>query len=283
MNSARLLICLALLGAAECAETPPGGPIEAALNRMYNFDFNSAHAILDEYGKTASGDPLAQSVRAAALLFSEFHRLGILESEFLGDDDRLTDKKRLKPDPLKRAQLFAATQKARQRAGSALAASHWDRNARFALCMAIGIELEYTLAVEKRYFRAYSLSKESQRCARVGIAMDPPIYDSYLTIGTAEYFVGSLNPFFRFFMRFEKIEGNRRTGMELLKMVSEKGHYYRAFARIMLAVTYLREKDLGNALTTVEGLAHDFPENPLFRRECGRIAELIARQKRGKK
>jgi hypothetical protein len=83
----KVFCTLAFAAAALAMETntmPAPTAIDRAFNRMYNFDFPGAQAILDE--------PLAYSVRGATYLFSEFHRLKILEMEFFADDDIVTDK-----------------------------------------------------------------------------------------------------------------------------------------------------------------------------------------------
>ena len=137
--------------------------IDRAFNRMYNFDFPGAHVILDEHMKTHPDDPLAYSVRGAAYLFSEFHRMKILELEFFADDDKVTDKKRAKPDPVARTRLFQVTGKAKNLAKERLALDANDRDALMAYCLASAVETDYTGLVDKKYFRSYSLSKETQQ------------------------------------------------------------------------------------------------------------------------
>jgi hypothetical protein len=46
-------------------------PIQQAFDRLYNFDFRGAHALLDQRLAERPGDPMGHSVRAAVYLFSE--------------------------------------------------------------------------------------------------------------------------------------------------------------------------------------------------------------------
>ena len=56
---------------------------------LYNFDFPATHATLRPLHRRASAGAAALCVsRAAAYLFYELDRLGVLESEFLTDDER---------------------------------------------------------------------------------------------------------------------------------------------------------------------------------------------------
>ena len=86
------VLCLPAFGAAD--------GMEGAITRMYDFDFAASHQILDRYIATHPGEPLPYGFRASALLFSELDRLGILESEFLSDDEKIAEKKKkMEPDP----------------------------------------------------------------------------------------------------------------------------------------------------------------------------------------
>jgi hypothetical protein len=242
---------------------------------MYNFDFPGAHVILDEHMKTHPDDPLAYSVRGAAYLFSEFHRMKILELEFFADDDKVTDKKRAKPDPVARTRLFQVTGEAKNLAKARMALDANDRDALMAYCLASAVETDYTGLVDKKYFRAYSLSKETQRYAHKLLSLNPPAYDGYLTLGAVEYVVANLNFFFRIFIRFDGIEGSRQKSIENLKKVVEGGRYLSPYAKILMSVVYLRENQLQKSLALMKEMERDFPENPLIPAEIARIEKKI--------
>jgi hypothetical protein len=248
---------------------------DKTFNRIYNYDFVGAHGILDAEMRVHPEDPLIPAVRAAALLFAEFDRLKIMELEFFENDDNVTDKKRLKPNPSARKQLFEETAKARRLAQTRLAAEPNDANAWFALCTAAGAETDYVGLVEKKYFRAYSLSKESQKYARKLLALKPPFYDAYVTTGTVEYVVGNLNFIFRLFVRFDQIEGKKQKAIEDLKKAAENGRYYRPFAKTLLSAIYMRENQLKPALDLMKELELEFPQNPLIRHEIKRALEKL--------
>jgi predicted Zn-dependent protease len=144
-----------------------------------------------------------------------------------------------------------------------------------ALCMATGIETDYSILIEKRYFRSFSLSKEAQGYARTLLSLNPPAYDAYLTLGSVEYTVGSMNWFFRLFVRFDQIEGNKQKGIENLQKVAQGGRYYRPFAKVLLAVIYLRENQPQKSLQYLQELAKEFPQNPLAQSQIARITERV--------
>jgi hypothetical protein len=262
-------------GAGQAQSPAQQNALDRAFQRIYNFDFSGAYAILDVEQRAQPDNPLIYSTRSAAYLFSEFHRMKILEMDFFADDDKVTDRKRVKPDPQARARLFQETEEARKRAQARLAANPQDRDAMFALLMSISVETDYAGIVEKKYFRTYSLSKEAQQCARKLLALNPPVYDAYMTLGSVEYVVSSLNFFFRLFIHFDQIEGNKQKAIENLKKVIEGGRFYPPFAKILLSVIHLRDQRLPEALSLLRELERDFPENPLLRDEARRVAEKL--------
>jgi tetratricopeptide (TPR) repeat protein len=245
--------------------------IAQAMDAMYNLDFAGAHGVLDAQLKVDASDSLAHAARGVAQIFAEFERLHILDLEFFANDDSLTDKRRLTPDPAVRDRIFSSTTEARRLAGLALKQDPSDRRALFARMMAVGVETQYTGIVEKRYLRGGTLSKEAQDLAEKMLALSPPIYDAYVTLGSIEYTVGNLNAVYRFFARMRGLRSNKDEAAKHLQIVIAKGQYYRSYAKILLAVYYSREGQLKRARGLLDELREQFPNNALFPREIARI------------
>jgi hypothetical protein len=262
--------CLAL----EPARLDTSTDIGRAFARMYNFDFAGAHRILDEEIAKDPRVPLPYSVKAAAHLFSELHRLKILQMEFFEDDDRVVERKKLTPDPAVRAEFDRLIAEARRRAAARLAVERGDRDAMFAECMAAGLVTDYAALVERRRLGSFSLAKKSQAQALKLLDLKPPVYDAYLTVGAVEYVVGSMPFFIRWFVHIERIEGSKEKAVESLQLVAERGRYYGPFARILLSVIHLREQRMKEAENLLRSVATEFPENPLFHRELKRISDM---------
>jgi hypothetical protein len=273
-----LFLATACALAAPPPTTPPPTAIERAFGRLYNFDFAGAHAILDEHKRLDPADPLSYSVAAAADLFAEMYRLKILETDFFIDDSKLIEKKKLKPDPALRAAIFKAVGGARQRAEAKLAVQPDDREALFALCMSAGVITDYTALVERRQWAALQLARETHAYAMKLLALNPPAYDAYHTLGMMEYVMGSVTFVVRWFVRFEQIQGSKQKGVQNLYLVIQYGRYYKPFSKILLSVIYLREKKPQEVEKLLAELVHDFPENPLFRAELSKVSEQVHAQ-----
>lgn len=279
MRKLFVVLILALIPTPARA-TGPGGvepptAIDAAFSRLYNFDFTGAERLLQEHIRLSPADPLSYSVRAAGLLYSEMYRLQILQTEFFTDDEKIGDDKKLKADPAVRASLFQALQEARARAAARLAVNSDDRDALFAMCMSQGVEIDYTAFIERRRWRGLKMAGQANAYAQKLLAMNPPMYDAYHTVGMIEYVMGSVPFFVRWFVRFDQVKGNKEIGIQNLKLVAQYGRYYRSFAKVLLSVIYLREKEPELAEELLAELAHDFPENPLIRKELDKVRQQL--------
>ena len=268
---APLLFFISSLQAAE-----PNG-IDLALQRMYNQDYVTAHEHLDQYIATRPQDPVPYAFRASAYLFYELDRLGILESEFLTDDNQIAEKKKkLDPDPANREKFVRAVHDVETRADAILKTNPSDTQALFAMCIAQGVATDYMAFVEKKQFSSLSVAKKSNTFAQRLLRIDPKFYDAYLTAGITEYMVGSLPFFVKWFVKFDNVAGSKEQGVERLRLVAREGHYFRPFSKIMLSIIALREKRPQEAQQWLTELAQSYPENKLFRKELTKVTTKLA-------
>lgn len=267
----RMYRILGLMGAL-CLPAFAAEGLESAITRMYDFDFSASHQILDKYIAAHPSEPLPYGFRASAYLFSELDRLGILESEFLSDDDKIAEKKRkIEPDPDTRRKFLQAVSDAETRATAVLKSNPNDKDALFAMCVAQGVSTDYMAFVEKRQIASLGVAKKSNTYAQRLLKLDPKFYDAYLTAGVSEYMVGSLPFFVRWFVHFDNVDGNKQKGIDRLEMVSREGHFFRPFSKILLGIIALREKRPRDAQRLLTELAHEYPGNPLFRKELAKV------------
>jgi len=260
------LVCLPVLAAAQAQS------IDTALQRLYNFDFRGAHEILDRLIAAAPQDPLPVAFRASAYLFYELDRLQVLESEFLISDQKIVEKKKpLSPDPEVRKRFQQALEETQRLGDAALKADPNDRNALFALCIAQGVTTDYMALIERKQMSSLAPAKRSNNYAQRLLKLDPKFYDAYLTAGFSEYMIGSLPFFIKWFVRFDNVSGSKERGVQNLQLTAREGLYFRPFAKILLSIVALREKRPQDAQKLLAELAHDYPANPLFRKELAKL------------
>src|SRR5579871_5470344 len=136
------VLAVALCMRVSASDSPP--TLDDVVQHLYDFDFPATHQILDRYIAAHPQDPLPYAFRSSAYLFSELDRLGILESEFLIDDNRIVEKKpNVTPDPGVRTRFLQALQDTGTRADAALRTNPSDRDALFALSISQGVATDY--------------------------------------------------------------------------------------------------------------------------------------------
>ena len=113
--------------------------------------------------------------------------------------------------------------------------------------------------------------KTSRATAEQLLQIEPAYYDAYLAVGVENYLL-SLKPApVRWFLQMNGAETDRARGIENLRLTAEKGHYLCPYARLLLAVAALRNKDRAQARDILSKLASEFPHNRLYSEELARL------------
>jgi len=248
--------------------------LETGYREMYDLQFDDAHQTFGEWERSHPDDPFAPTSDAAAYLFSEFDRLGILQSEFFLDDSEFRHRARPAPDPRAREAFDSQLKKSEQLAALILARTPQDKNALFAKTLDLGLRSDYSALIEKRYVASLRDMKSAGLLAEQLLKLDPTNYDAYVAVGVENYMLG-LNPApMRWLLRIYGAETDKQKGIEHLRLTAEKGLYLAPFARLLLAVAALRDKDRDRARQLLQGLAKEFPHNRLYARELARLQAI---------
>ena len=268
--------------------------LEAGFHLLYELKPEQARAQFAAWQKSHPADPLGSASQAAAYLFEEFYRQDVLTSDFFLDDKRFLGKVALKPDPELRAAFFAADKQAQDLAQMRLQTNPDDTNALFAMTLSLGMQADYASLIDKHQVESLRMIGDADSYAKkllvvapdanpweevIGtiagddaiLVVAPDAADAYLTLGAANYIIGSLPGYKKLFLAFAGIHGNKKVGIQQLEIAAERGHYLRPFAKIMLALAALREKKTEVARTQLTELVAEFPENPLFTSELAKL------------
>ncbi|HET9401390.1 MAG TPA: hypothetical protein VFO34_10595 [Candidatus Acidoferrales bacterium] len=274
-----LLVCaLVVLAGAPAARAQEERPIVTAgpslgnaFSLLYGLHFQDARDRIAAFEAGQPENPLGPSAEAASYLFEEFFAQGVLTSEFFLDDKKLLDGKPMTPDPERRKNFFAAIEKARKLAQARLKSNANDPDSLLALSMADGMTGDFQCVIERHQMDSLKNMKEAQQYADKLLAVAPDRADAYLPLGAGNYIIGCLPGYKRAFLWFGGIHGDRNAGMDQLRIAAEKGEYLRPFARLLLALAALREKQPDVARTELAALVVEFPDNPLFARELRKV------------
>ncbi len=238
---------------------------------MYNLDFPGAHSTFRQYQATHPDDPLGHVADGAAYLFAEFNRLQILESDLFVDDHSWDNRSQQQPDPAVKAAFEKELTRSDELVAKLLATSPNNANALFARVLANGLRGDYTAMIEKRNLASLSYMKTARVTAQDLLAIDPTCYDAFLAVGVENYLLGTTPAPVRWVLRMTGSQTDKDEGIQRLRLTAEKGYYLAPFARLLLAVAALRDKDKKTARVLLAGLANEFPRNQLYSKELARI------------
>ncbi|HJY85530.1 MAG TPA: hypothetical protein VKE24_01720 [Candidatus Acidoferrales bacterium] len=279
LSMPRFLLAWVLVALA-CAAVPAGAAerpeIDAGFHLLYELKFREARTQFAAWEKAHPDDPLGAASEAASYLFEEFYRQGILTSEFFLDDKRLLGGIKGKANPERSAAFDRANRRAQELARRRLQSNPKDADAWLALTISTGMQADYTSLIEKRQLASVRLIKEAEGYAKKLLEVAPDSADAYLALGAANYIIGSLPAHKRFFLSFGGIHGDKKGGIEQLSIAAKRGHYLRPFAKLLLGLAALREKQLVMARTQLRQLVEEFPDNPLFAQELAKLNKTVA-------
>jgi hypothetical protein len=261
---------LALLSPAICgadARGPAATPIQQGFANMYNLDFAAAHRDFDAWQKLHPEDPMGPACHAAAHLFTEFARLGVLESQLFTDEKRFDDRQKLSPDPQVKNMINVELDQADSLAAKVLAEDPNNANAQFAKILSLGLRSDYAALVEKRDLAALRYTKQGTALAEQLLKQNPNAYDAYLAVGVENYLSGIKPAPVRWLMAAGGVETDKTRGIHDLELTAAHGDLLAPFARLLLAVAALRDKEPAKACSLLSELSSDYPKNPLYRSE----------------
>jgi len=274
----RVLVAVLISSFAWAAPPPPAnvpvqtpGPVETGYRQMYDLDFDQAHKTFAEWERLHPDDPLGPVSNAGAYLFAEFDRLRILQSEFFVEDSLFKRRPKVTADPAAHRAFDQELAKAEQLADKILAQSPQQTDAMFAKILALGLRSDYLALIERRNLDSLKVVKNGRSMAERLLSIQPSYYDAYLAIGVENYLLSLKAAPLRWFLQMNGAQTDKDRGIQDLRLTAEKGHYLRPYARLLLAVAALRDKNRAQAREILSDLTREFPHNRLYVEELARL------------
>lgn len=265
------LLALLLLFQGSPSSAQSQNHLDTGFRDMYNLAFPEAHQAFASWMQEHPDDPMGPAADAAAYLFSEFDRLGILDIELFADNQRFEHRHRPSPDSSIKSVFLQRIEAADKLADLRLKATPNDAHLLFTKTLINGLRSDYQGLIEKSDLSALVYSKRAGELAKQTLAADPTLYDAYLGVGVENYILGLKPAPVRWILSMTGAETNKTEGLQQLQITAEKGNYLAPFARLLLAVAAIRDKQTSRAKELLTGLSHEFPGNTLYARELARI------------
>jgi hypothetical protein len=253
------------------SDNPPSAALDRGFRRLYDLDFAGGQKEFESWEKVNPENPMGPVSEAAGVLFSEFNRLGVLEAQFYEDDSIFAARKKYETDPQLRARFDQQLNRAEDLAKARLSRDGHDHDALLAMTLSNGLRSDFAALIEKRNLASLHYTKEATVWSEKLLAVDPDCYDAHLASGVSRYIIGSMAAPVRWVLRLGGVAGDKAGGIAELQTTAAKGHLLAPFARILLAIAYVREKEFPQARDLLLGLQREFPDNTLFGRELARL------------
>jgi hypothetical protein len=247
------------------ADVSAPAEIERGFQSMYNLQFDQAHQDFAIWERLHPEDPLGPVSQAAGYLFAEFARLNILESQLFTNDKTFAARSKLAPDPQVRAEFDGALNKSDQLAAAVLKQHPDDSNALFSRVLGLGLRSDYVALIDKEDFAALHYMKQGRILAQQLLKQKPDQYDALLAVGVENYLTGIKPAPVRWMLSLGGIDPDKEQGIRELQQTAAHGNLLKPFAKLLLAVAALRDKNNTEGCNLLNELAVSYPRNPLYR------------------
>ena len=195
----------------------------------------------------------------------------MLERQFYEDDAAFNARPKLTTDPAVHSRFESALDRTQTLARARLSKNPKDQDALFAMTLASGLEADYAALIEKKNLSSLHYTKEASSWAQQLLAICDHCSDVLVATGFSKYIIGSMSAPARWLLRMDGVSGGKQAGIADLQMTAQHGHYLAPFARVLLAIAYVRDKDKRRALELLTSLREQFPSNTLFPAEIAHL------------
>jgi hypothetical protein len=139
------------------------------------------------------------------------------------------------------------------------------------MTLASGLQADYAALIEKRNMASLHFTKEASTSAQELLAVCNDCYDALVATGFSKYIIGSMAAPVRWILRMGGLPSDKQAGIADLQTTAQHGHYLAPFARILLSIAYVREKNKPRAVQLLTDLQTEFPANTLFPRQIAHL------------
>lgn len=120
-------------------------------------------------------------------------------------------------------------------------------------------------AVKRSWWRSYTHGRRGRKYLKKCVELNPSVYDAYLGLGIFDYYAATLPGALGLGAKLF-VGGDRKRGIEYVKLAKEKGRFFKMEARFFLIEIYsMHENDFKAAYAENEELKALDPTNMLFR------------------
>jgi len=265
------LVCAVGFGTVAHGATPD--PDDLALAQIYNLEYDMAHQTLEAQLRLHGDDLRALNYLGSLTLDEELLREGLYSAEAYTNRGVAARQNRLEMPPGYEKKLMDALQKAQRAAEARLGQDSDDQEALYWAGVTHATRAEFYFTLKRSYIASLHEGSAAYKLHQRLYRLNPGYTDALLVIGMGQYVAGTLPWYIKVLASIGGFRGSKVRGLDDLRQVSERGHYARDDAKIILVVFYRREGMYAQAVDVLQGLARLYPWNFLALTEMVQIGE----------
>ena len=139
-----------------------------------------------------------------------------------------------------------------------------DKLALAYVASAYGNATRFDATVTRSYYSALRNGQKGHKYVMMAHDIDNNFYDTYIGLGSYNYFTGALPAVIKPFAWLLGARGNREEGIRQLLLASEKGEYAQTEAKVVLLSVYFSEKRWDDYERLLQALMKEYPQNHVF-------------------
>jgi tetratricopeptide (TPR) repeat protein len=139
-----------------------------------------------------------------------------------------------------------------------------DKLALAYVASAYGNATRFDATVTRSYYSALRNGQKGHKYVLMAHDIDNNFYDTYIGLGSYNYFTGALPAVIKPFAWLLGARGNKEEGIRQLVLASEKGEYARTEAKVVLLSVFFSEKRWDDYQRMLQTLMKEYPQNHVF-------------------
>lgn len=245
---------------------------------IFNMDYDKARQKFTLLARDYPNHPAPPLYLASILWLEEMLRRQDLSLNSFVTHGYFTGKTDHVMPPADRSDLLKLLQKSQDLSNSILKNKPGDIDARYFLGTAYGLRASFAITIDHSLREAFVSGNRAYALLNKLTAQKPDYYDAYMTVGIYEYIVGHIPWYLKWMAYVIGARGNKKMGMEHLKLASEKGQYVRNQAQLALMVLLVKEHQFKEALEVARYLNNAYPRSFLFPINVAQILSMTGRK-----
>jgi tetratricopeptide (TPR) repeat protein len=240
---------------------------------FYNLNYDGALARFETVMKANPQSPMAIDYVLTTVIFRELYHQDLLDTTYYAHDSFLTSKRNVPVPAATRKRIEDLTDSAIDLCDKQIHANPNDKNAYFARGYAHGMHAAFITLVDHSYISAAHQGLSARNDSEQALKIDPGYADAKMAVGIQQFAVASLPRILRIMVGIAGVNGNKETGLQLLREAAAHGVVTPVESRTALALFLRHDARYPEALTVERGLAEQYPHDYLFRLEVANITK----------